>query len=205
MPRRKLLSLAMILVVSVNLYGCSKWSDPPQIPSDVAYEARDRALDECFDTWINTLAPQEAIDMGMEYEAITHDSETGLYDADLSTNDFDLWISETPIEIPIQDAIEGLLWGPGCPFLSAGGSLPSDDDPENVAAMDCLSTWIQNESTLESRLAGTEEGVLTLDHATGHYRADRQAENFLEWIWEYSIPWGDIRAEVIYGTGCPFT
>ncbi len=179
-------------------------SDPPGFPSMEARTARDHALDACFDTWINTLAPQEAIDMGMEFEAITIDSETGLYDADQGVNGFDLWISETKVDIPIQDAIEGLLWGPGCPFPPIGEKLPTDDDPENIAAMDCLSIWIHNESTQEARIAGVNENVLTLDHQTGHYRADRQSENFLDWIWDYSIPWGDIRAEVIYGTGCPF-
>ncbi len=191
------------IILVVLLSGCGGLSDPPAFPSSKAAQGINYALDECFDTWLNTLAPQEAIDMGMEYEAITIDPDTGLYHADQSIEGFDLWISRTTVEIPIQDAMEGLLWGPGCPFPSDGRKLPTDNDPENIAAMDCLSKWIQKESTQEARLAGTDEGVLTRD-PTGYYRADRQAENFLEWVWDYSIPWGDIRAEVIYGTGCPF-
>ncbi len=187
------------LWLALVLSGCSPTITPPSYPSSEAVAARDLDRSVCFDTWLNSGVSTVIIDAGISDGVLTTTPDDGLLHADWSAQHFDRWKAD--YDTPWSEITQAILWGPGCPFTRLDEELLA----MNEKAIECLGHWLHDYAPQDVISTGVNLGTLSPDPKTGQYYANVDHENFKEWVVEeVEMPWGDIRAEVVYGNGCPF-
>jgi len=214
----RLRTLAMILattsvvLLAMCLSGCGLLSgDTPASTPTLGPDEQQQMAADCMNLWLNTEAPQDMIEQGMDItdqngnSAVTQDA-SGTYSAHPGTGAYAAW---TGVEgNPASDIWDAIIAGWGCPYD------PVVKVKMEQAEQECLDIWANNEPPQAAIDAGLEttlpDGtsvlpVITRD-ASGAYHVDIAADGFQTWIGskDYYVPWDHIKSLTKFGDACPY-
>ncbi len=176
----------------------------PELPlpfqSRTALTGLSQAMLGCAEDWFNTTATPDTIKTALATKTISHDTTTGKYTIPLSFDDFTQWAlgrDPFPLWVIHGTTARGLT----CPYTTPDEIVP-DDPVKTQTTIDCFNTWLgrihNSQQIIDSGLA---LGTLTHDPTTNHYHPNIYHEQYATWYHEHSIPWTEIRTEIMYGSG----
>jgi len=123
LPRMVAIGIVTTIVIVAGACSTNGVQTPEQSSSSYA-AAMNRLASDCLDTWLNTLAPQSAIDDGLipvtdgqsQPEPIITQNPDGSYHAHPERGGFDQW--EMRNRVPYTDIQLAILNGTGCPYTT---------------------------------------------------------------------------------------
>ncbi len=186
------------------LTGCSSGPDIPNYPSSEALEGVQRADNECLEAWINSEATHDTITAGIDSGVLLYDPDKARYLVQAMGPAFEEWTISEPV--PWSSLRTEVLVGYGCPFLPVSDEI----EEKNRAAAECLSVWLRTKAPQSIITEGIDRGVITVNSQNNSYMITIDGEGFRNWLrLDDSTPsiwsiWADLRAEVVYGYGCPY-
>ncbi len=191
------LAIVTILGSCGNLDGLETPSPRP------TREDMDAQVDRCMDAYLKNGASQETIDAGIERQVIEYDPTTNQYI--IGQGDaFFKWVFD--YNVPVSDMYDSVLKFDECAYITLDPVAEAEHQAQEKAANDCLDTWVNEHGSEKVIQRGVELGVITTDPSTNLLHADPRNKRFITWIWDDApFTWNELRVEVIYGSGCPYS